>query len=177
MIDIILIMTIIDSMETMNRIFIIGCPGSGKSSLGRIIKDKKDLPLYYLDMIYHLPDKTHITAEAFTKKLKTITDNDKWIIDGVYFNYVKEYFHKADTIFYLDIPLDICLESVKRRSGVLREDFPYIEDSNDEVFHNYIRNFNINFKDAILKELALYPHLNIIIFHSYKEIDDYVSTL
>ena len=66
MIDIILIMTIIDSMETMNRIFIIGCPGSGKSSLGRILKDKKDLPLYYLDMIYHLPDKTHITAEAFS---------------------------------------------------------------------------------------------------------------
>ncbi len=164
-------------METMNRIFIIGCPGSGKSSLGRILKDKKDLPLFYLDMIYHLPDKTHITAKAFREELKTITDNDKWIIDGVYFNYVKDFFMKADTIIYLDIPLDICLESVKRRSGITREYFPYIEDADDEVFHNYIRNFNTNFRDAILKELALYPHLNIIILHSYKEIDDFAASI
>lgn len=33
----------------MNKIIIIGCPGAGKSTFARRLRDITNLPLYYLD--------------------------------------------------------------------------------------------------------------------------------
>ena len=49
----------------MKRVLIVGCPGSGKSTLARALRDRTGLPLYYLDQIWHRPDGTHISPEAF----------------------------------------------------------------------------------------------------------------
>ena len=34
----------------LERIIVIGCPGAGKSTLARRLRDETGLPLYYLDM-------------------------------------------------------------------------------------------------------------------------------
>ena len=47
----------------MKRIIVIGSPGAGKSTFARQLRDITGLPLYYLDMIWHLPDRTTITKE------------------------------------------------------------------------------------------------------------------
>ena len=62
----------------------IGSPGAGKSTFARQLRDKTGLPLYYLDMIWHLPDRTTITKEEFDQKLMDILNTDSWIIDGNY---------------------------------------------------------------------------------------------
>ena len=54
------------------KIMIIGSPGSGKSTFARKLRDKTGLPLFYLDMIKHKPDRTTISSEEFDKKLKEI---------------------------------------------------------------------------------------------------------
>ena len=54
------------------KIMIIGSPGSGKSTFARKLRDKTGLPLFYLDMIKHKPDRTTIPAAEFDKKLKEI---------------------------------------------------------------------------------------------------------
>ena len=66
------------------KIMIIGSPGSGKSTFARKIRDKTGLPLFYLDMIKHKPDRTTISSEEFDKKLKEILVKSQWIIDGNY---------------------------------------------------------------------------------------------
>ena len=68
----------------MRRIIVIGSPGAGKSTFARQLRDKTGLPLYYLDMIWHLPDRTTITKEEFDQKLMDILNTDSWIIDGNY---------------------------------------------------------------------------------------------
>ena len=34
----------------MNKVIVIGCPGSGKSTFSRALHELTDLPLYHLDL-------------------------------------------------------------------------------------------------------------------------------
>ena len=53
----------------MRKAIIIGCPGSGKSTFARKLRDRTGLPLVYLDRIWHRPDKTTVTKDEFDLKL------------------------------------------------------------------------------------------------------------
>ena len=56
----------------MKKIIIIGCPGSGKTTFAEKLQRVTNLPLYYLDAIWHKPDRTHISREEYDKKLSEI---------------------------------------------------------------------------------------------------------
>ena len=68
----------------MKRVIVIGCPGSGKTTFAEKLSKITGLPLYYLDAIWHKPDKTHISREEFDQRIQEIFATDKWIIDGNY---------------------------------------------------------------------------------------------
>ena len=68
----------------MKKILVIGCPGAGKSTFARRLSAKTRLPLHYLDMIWHRPDKTNVGREAFVEEVNKIIKGDEWIIDGTY---------------------------------------------------------------------------------------------
>ena len=65
----------------MKRVIVIGSPGAGKSTFARKLKDKTDLPLYYLDRIFHKPDRTTVTREKFDQELQMILQTDRWIVN------------------------------------------------------------------------------------------------
>ena len=68
----------------MQKVIIIGCPGSGKTTFAEKLNKITGLPLYYLDAIWHKPDKTHIARENFDEYISKIFNTPKWIIDGNY---------------------------------------------------------------------------------------------
>ncbi len=158
------------------KIIVIGSPGAGKSTFSRKLRDVIELPLYYLDSIWHKSNKTNISAKKFDKKLKNIFSTDKWIIDGNYQRTLKARLEQCDTVFLLDYPLDICLEGAKSRIGLPREDFPWIENEFDEEFRQQIIDFSIKQLPVIYKMLENY-HKAIIIFKSRQEADDYLTEL
>ena len=45
------------------KILVIGCPGAGKSTFARKLREKLSFPIYYLDMIWHKPDRTTCSRE------------------------------------------------------------------------------------------------------------------
>ena len=53
----------------IDKIIIIGCPGSGKSYLSRYLKDYSKLPLYHLDNLYWFGDYEHISEDEFVSKV------------------------------------------------------------------------------------------------------------
>ena len=63
----------------MKKVIIIGCPGSGKSTFSRKLNNITGLPLFYLDMIFHKPDKTIYSQQEFDEKLSHIMELDEWI--------------------------------------------------------------------------------------------------
>lgn len=97
------------------KIIVIGSPGSGKSTFSRKLRDITDLPLYYLDMIKHKPDRTEISSEEFDKKLNDILMKEQWIIDGNYQRTLEIRLKECDTVFLFDLPMEVCLAGAESR--------------------------------------------------------------
>ncbi len=68
----------------MKKVLILGCPGAGKSTFARKLRDKTGFPLYYLDMIWHKPHRTTITKQEFAAKISEMRKQQECIIDGNY---------------------------------------------------------------------------------------------
>lgn len=158
----------------MKKVIVIGSPGAGKSTFARRLRDKTGLPLYYLDMIWHLPDRTNISKTEFDVKLAEILESDSWIIDGNYDRTLEMRMKACDTVFLLDYPLDVCLSGAKERIGVKREDMPWVEKELDEKFEQWIVEFPAAKLPLIYQLLEQYRDgREIIIFHSRQEADAY----
>lgn len=158
----------------MLKIIVIGCPGAGKSTFARKLRDKTNIPLYYLDMIWHKEDHTNISTEEFDILLDEILKKEKWIIDGNYIRTLETRLKECDTVFLLDFPLDVCLSSARSRIGKKREDMPWIESEFDDEFKQWIIDFPQKQLPQIYELLNKYPKKNLIIFKSRKEADDYL---
>lgn len=159
------------------KIIVIGSPGSGKSTFSRRLRDITGLPLYYLDMINHKPDKTTVTREEFDSRLSEILSTDKWIIDGNYQRTIEVRLEKCDTVFLMDFPLDVCLEGARSRVGKKREDMPWVEEELDEEFRQWIVDFPNEKLPEIYQMLDKYSGKNVIIFKSRQEADEYLQKL
>lgn len=157
----------------MKKIIIIGCPGAGKSTFSRFLRDKTSLPLYYLDMLWHKPDRTTYTREEFDEKLIEILKTDKWILDGNFNRTLEMRLRECDTAFLLDFPVDVCLSGVAARIGTKREEMPWVEEEFDPEFKEWILNFSRDKLPYIYEMLEKYKDKNIIIFKSREELEEY----
>lgn len=162
----------------MLKIIIIGSPGSGKSTFARKLRDITNLPLYYLDMLWHKKDRTNISREEFDEKLEKILKKDKWIIDGNYQRTIEMRLKECDTVFLMDYPLEVCLSGAEERVGKKRDDLPWIEEKVDEEFKQIIVDFSKNKLPQIYKLLEKYQkNKNIVIFKSREEADNYIKKM
>lgn len=162
----------------MLKIIIIWSPGSGKSTFARKLRDITNLPLYYLDMLWHKKDRTNISREEFDEKLEKILKKDKWIIDGNYQRTIEMRLKECDTVFLMDYPLEVCLSGAEERVGKKREDLPWIEEKVDEEFKQIIVDFSKNKLPQIYKLLEKYQqNKNIVIFKSREEADNYIKKM
>lgn len=161
------------------KIMIIGSPGSGKSTFARKLRDKSGLPLFYLDMIKHKPDRTEILREEFNIKLAEIIKMPEWIIDGNYQRTLEARMEKADTIILFDLPTEVCLDGAKARIGTKREDLPWIE--TEETFEGEFKQWIEDFSEKQLPEiyslLEKYRDKEIVVFRSREDADVFISLL
>ena len=140
----------------MKRVMVIGCPGAGKSTFSRKLQEKTGLPLYYLDMIWHRPDRPNVSREEFDERLGEITRRDQWILDGNYLRTMKVRLEASDTVFLLDYPLEVCLEGAISRIGKRRGDLPWVETELDPEFRQWILDFQKDQMPEIRRLLEQY---------------------
>lgn len=162
----------------MQRVLVIGCPGAGKSTFARKLRDATGLPLYYLDMLWHKPDRTNISCEEFDARLEEILNRDKWIVDGNYQRTMEMRLRACDRVFLLDYLPEICLDGAKSRIGTKRDDLPWIEQEFDEEFRQEILSFPQIQLPQIYKILERYrEEKTIVVFRSREEADRYVEKI
>lgn len=158
----------------MKKIIIIGCPGAGKSTFARRLQEKLNIPLYYLDMIWHKPDKTTVLREEFDMHLQEIMRQDEWIIDGNYQRTLEMRLQAADTVFLLDYPVEVCLAGARERVGKKRVDMPWMEEELDEGFRQWILDFSKEQLPVIYDLLKQYEkERKIFVFKSREEAERY----
>lgn len=155
----------------MKKIIVIGCPGSGKSMFSRALHHKTGIPLYHLDMMYWNEDKTTVEKRVFMERLSRVLEADAWIIDGNYASTMELRIAACDTCFFLDYPLDVCLDGIKARRGKPRSDMPWIETEEDAEFIEFIKSFHARQRPLVLALLEKYSDKRIHVFRSREQAD------
>lgn len=162
----------------MKKVIIIGCPGSGKTTFAEKLNKCTGLPLYYLDAIWHKPDKTHISREEFGERIADIFATDKWIIDGNYKRTIEMRLRECDTVFLFDLPTEVCLQGATERLGKGRYDLPWIEKELDPEFEGFIKEFSEKSLPEIYELIEKYKDEKaIVVFKSRDEADSYINEI
>ena len=159
----------------MKKVLVIGCPGSGKSTFSKKLKDKLNLPLYHLDMIWNKPDKTTLEREEFDEILTNLLNEESWIIDGNYQRTLEKRIIKCDTIFLLDYQIDVCLNGARERVGIKRDYMPWIEEELNQDFEERIVDFYNEKLPEIYNLLTKYDDKRIIIFKTREGSEEYLK--
>lgn len=55
-----------------NRVLVLGCSGSGKSTFAKKLHQLTGLPLTHLDQVWWRADRTHISRDEFDRKLDAL---------------------------------------------------------------------------------------------------------
>ena len=162
----------------MNKILVIGCPGSGKSTFSKALGGITGVPLFHLDMLYWNEDKTTVPREVFLQRLSKVLNQSSWIIDGNYASTMELRISYCDTIFFLDFSKDVCLSGIEDRKGKKRSDLPWVEPFNDDQeFLDFINSFNSQSRPKIMELLDKYSDKSIFIFKTRSESDLFLSKL
>lgn len=163
----------------MKKIIVIGCPGSGKSTLSIALSQATGLPLYHLDLLYWNVDKTTVERSVFLQRLQPILEKDEWIIDGNYGATMELRIAACDTVIFLDYPTELCLEGIRARRGKPRPDMPWVEKEGEEdaEFINSVLRYNDTNRPRVLERLKKHPEKTVIILKSRAETDRFLKCI
>lgn len=163
----------------MQRVLVIGCPGSGKSVFSRALHERTGFPLFHLDLMYWNPDRTAADSAVFEERLAAALRQHAWIIDGNYMRTLALRMQACDTVIFLDYPTAVCLDGARQRRGKARPDMPWTEaaDEEDAGFLAFIRDFRAQRRPEILALLEQFADRDIHIFEDRAAADAFLMHL
>lgn len=162
----------------LQKVIVIVCPGSGKTTFAERLNIITGLPLYYLDAIWHKPDKTHISRENFDKSISAILNTAEWIIDGNYSRTLEIRLQQCDTVFLFDLPTEVCIQGATDRLGKGRYDIPWIDKELTPSFKQSIQDFPRNSLPRIYELIEKYSkNRQIIVFKSREDVDVFLKSI
>lgn len=102
----------------MKRIAVVAsASGNGKTTVGRKLAERLDVPFVELDSLVHGPNWTEISDEDLRAILEPIVAGEAWVIDGGYRRKVGDLvLASADTVVWLDLPVHVWLPRLVNRT-------------------------------------------------------------
>jgi len=104
----------------MRKVAVIAsASGCGKTTVGRALAKRLEVPFVELDELNHGPGWTEATAEELRARVAPIVATDGWVIDGGYRGKLGDLvLTAADTVVWLDLPRRQWLPRLVRRTIV-----------------------------------------------------------
>ncbi len=110
----------------MNRIAIIGRPGSGKSTFAVALSNKRHLPVFHLDKIFFTHHWKQRNREEFLKLQQQWIALPQWIIDGNSLKSLEMRYQSADLVIVFLLPKWKCFWRIIQRR--FQDKNPVIDD-------------------------------------------------
>ncbi|MEU9886857.1 topology modulation protein [Sphaerisporangium sp. NPDC051011] len=99
----------------MRKVAVIGCGGSGKTTLGRRLGSILDAPVTHLDVVYYDDDWNTLSKEKFAAVQEELVSAPAWVIDGNFASTLPIRLKAADTVIFLDLSPLTCLLGIAQR--------------------------------------------------------------
>jgi adenylate kinase family enzyme len=91
--------------------------GNGKTTLGRALARRLDVPFVELDALVHGPNWVETPDRELARIVEPIVARDGWVIDGTYQRKLGTLvLDAADIVVWLDLPLHVWLPRLLRRT-------------------------------------------------------------
>jgi len=170
----------------MQRIWIIGSPGAGKTTFANIMGRKLNIPVYHNDRIFWKENWRERPANEQIETTKKIAANDKWIYEGNRFDHcqIDGRFNRCDTIIFLSVNRFTCLYRFIRRyhtyKGTVRPDIA--DGCIEKIDINIVKYILFEYpkKNSLRQELvteAMTANKRVIILNGSKSIKLWLETL
>ena len=165
----------------MQKIIIIGSPGTGKSTLAKSLAHKLKLPLYHLDQLYWRENWQTVSSEEFIQAQQTILHQDRWIIDGNYLSTMDMRLKQADTVIFIDYPSRSAVAGILKRY-LKHHNQPRSDMGGHNIEHwdleflNYTRLFNRHQRPQVVQLLNHYPAKSCLIFKNKKQLTTWLKS-
>lgn len=162
-------------MKEIQKIAIIGGPGTGKSTLAKNLGKEMKLPVYHIDGIHHLKNweirPTQERDAIISEKVK----EPKWIIDGTYKATLEERVINADLIIFLDYSTIAKLKGILSRyfknKGQEKPEIPGCKEKMDWKFIQLTIKWNKTKRKIVKDILDRYKDKKILIFKNRRSLN------
>jgi len=95
---------------------VVGCTGSGKTTLAVDLASALDAPHVELDAFFHQPDWTPLDDAEFRDRVAEATEAPRWVVDGNYSAVREVVWGRADTVVWFDLPYATVMGRTVRRT-------------------------------------------------------------
>lgn len=97
---------------------IASASGNGKTTVGRELARRLDVPFVELDALVHGPGWIETPDDELRAKVESILAFDSWVIDGSYHRKLGDLvLRAADVVIWLDLPMRVWLPRLIRRTA------------------------------------------------------------
>ncbi|MER7010963.1 hypothetical protein ABT324_05990 [Saccharopolyspora sp. NPDC000359] len=92
-------------LGVVQRVSVVGCSGSGKSTVARRLSNILGVPHVELDALHWGPDWSAASSDDLSEKVRQATAADTWIVDGNYQSKIGTLvWERADTVVWVNPP-------------------------------------------------------------------------
>lgn len=161
----------------MDKLIVIGSPGSGKRAFSSALSSVTGLPVTHLDTLYWNENGTYVGDDVFFPKVKEALDVGRWIISGTYLNVLGQLLDVSDGVFFLDYSLEACLESIKNlKAQTGNGQWTALPEANVNEA-SFINKFHMESRPKVFEELRRRPRLLVNRFTTNAGADTYLHAI
>ncbi len=163
----------------IQKIMIIGRPGSGKSTFAVWFSKILNIPVFHLDKYFFEKNWVERNYQEFLSSQKEMISNPSWIIDG---NSTKSYemrYKHAELCLYFNFPRWLCYWRVFKRLFYKHRDIDDRAPNCPETVRWSLLKYMWNFEDRvnpILQQLqSKYPDVQLIELCSDLKVNQFIK--
>lgn len=167
----------------MQRVMIIGQPGSGKTTLARELGIATRLPVFHMDQIHWQPGWVERSPDEKTRLCAEVHAQRQWVFEGGHSATWPERLARADTLIWLDMPTWRRIGRIVWRTlalyGRSRPDLPEGCPERFEVeFYRFIWRTRHTARNRMAKLVAeAPPEKTVITLSTLAEVRDYLGNV
>lgn len=165
----------------MRRIAVIGCGGSGKTTVACELAQRFGLPVVHADFFVFGNGEAPRSEAEWQAELAAIADADTWVIDAMKLSTLEHRVCRADLVVFLDLPRRSCLAGILarrlRHRGAVDGELG-IRDRITLDFLRWIWRFRRDARPRILRVLqGRPPKTRLVVLRSRRDVGRFLADL